>query len=263
MLFQRTENKKDGKNRMMDRKERKCSLYSFRTLSAPMDRSSDEFSEKVSSCTSFLKKASLAVETALVLPAFFLGIVALISFMDIYKLQTEHLQALCEKTKEAGMYAYVLDDKGPEKITLPDVYSYTPVGGLIALPKIWMHNTVTVRAWTGADHTFLSSEEAENAEMVYVTESGGVYHRDAGCRYLNISLNHVAGTRVSSMRNIYGEKYDPCEICSKNQPPAGSVYITENGNRYHNLESCSGLKRTVKLIKHSDIHGMKACSGCR
>lgn len=59
-------------------------------------------SVKVSFCTSFrgkIKKGSLAVETALVLPLFFLGMVTLISFMDIYKLQTEHLTALCTKVK--------------------------------------------------------------------------------------------------------------------------------------------------------------------
>ena len=48
-------------------------------------------SVKASLCTSFLKKGSMAVETALVLPLFFLGMVTLISFIDIYKLQTEHL----------------------------------------------------------------------------------------------------------------------------------------------------------------------------
>ena len=67
-------------------------------------------SVKVSFCTSFrgkIKKGSLAVETALVLPLFFLGMVTLISFMDIYKLQTEHLTALCTKAKQAGMYAYL------------------------------------------------------------------------------------------------------------------------------------------------------------
>lgn len=263
MLFQRkieTDNT-DGKNEMIDRKERKSSLYS-RLLSPPMGRSSGAFTEKVSFCASFLRKASLAVETALVLPVFFMGLVTLISFMDIYKLQTEHLQALCEKTKEAGMYAYVLEDKGPEEITLPDVYSYTPVGGVIVLPKVWMHNTVTVHAWTGAGQSGFAQEEEANEEMVYVTESGSVFHRSAGCRYLRLSLNQVSGTRVAFMTNAYGEKYMPCEICSGGQKPAGSVYITENGNRYHNLESCSGLKRTVKLVKRSEARGMRACSSC-
>lgn len=262
MLFQKAEYKMDGKKQRIDRKERKRSLWSFRTLPAPMGGGSEKSSGKVSFCISFFQRGSLAVETALVLPVFFLGMITLISFMDIYKLQTERLQALCEKTKEAGMYAYAAGGKGPEKITLPDVYSYTPAGGMIPLPKVWMYNTVTVHAWTGAEiHSFAAQEE-ENEEMVYVTESGSVYHRDAGCRYLNLSLNQVSGSRVPYMRNTYGEKYGACEICSKNQSPAGSVYITESGNRYHNLESCSGLKRNVKLVKHSEVHGRKACSKC-
>ena len=116
-----------------------------------------------------------------------------------------HLQVLCEKTKEAGMYAYVLDGKGPEEITLPDVYAYTPIGALVPLPKVWMHNTVKVHAWTGADETAFSGETREPEEMVYVTSSG---------------------------------------------------------NRYHNLATCSGLKRTVKLVKESQLGGMHACSSC-
>ena len=263
MLFQRTKKNSDGIGDMTtDRKERKCSLHSPAGLPAPMGGLPGWSAGKVSFCISLLRKASLAVETALVLPLFFLGLITLISFMDIYRLQTEHLQALCEKTKEAGMYTYVLNGRGPEKITLPDVYAYTPVGGIIALPKVWMHNTVTVHAWTGSEQKFSAGKEEQNEKMVYVTESGSVYHREAGCRYLNLSLNQVPGSRVASMRNSYGEKYSPCEICSRGQDPAGSVFVTESGNRYHNLESCSGLKRTVKLVKQSDVHGMKPCSSC-
>ena len=95
------------------------------------------------------KRASLTLETALVLPMFFFGVIALISFMDIYRVQTEHLTGLCQKTKEAGMYAYGTGSSGAETVTLPDVYSYQPIGGLIPLPKIWFHNTVKVHAWTG------------------------------------------------------------------------------------------------------------------
>ena len=43
-----------------------------------------------------LKKASLTVEAAMVLPLFFLTMVTMISFMDLYKLQTEHLSKLCQ-----------------------------------------------------------------------------------------------------------------------------------------------------------------------
>ena len=165
----------------------------------------------------FSEKASFAVETALVLPVFFLGMVTLISFMDIYQIQTEHLRTLCEKTKEAGMYAYVLDGKGTEEITLPDVYSYTPVGGVIPLPKVRMHNTVKVHAWTGADSRRFAHNGDQAERMVYVTVSGTVYHRNPGCRYLNVVVQQMSGAGVKSARNMYGEKYYACESCSRNQ----------------------------------------------
>ena len=196
-------------------------------------------SVKVSFCTSFrgkIKKGSLAVETALVLPLFFLGMVTLISFMDIYKLQTEHLTALCTKAKQAGMYAY--------------------------LPGVGVYNHVKVHAWTGTEFPDNGGEQGETEPMVYVTASGSVYHKNPGCSYLNVSLKQIPGSSAKSASNKYGEHYSACEICSRNQNPAGVVYVTEQGNRYHNLESCSGLKRSVRLVKASSVSEMGACSRC-
>ena len=151
-----------------------------------------------------------------------------------------------------------------EEITFPDIYSYTPVGGLIPLPKVWMHNTVKVHTWTGSTWKAAdkNATDDKNEEMVFVTETGSVYHKSAGCHYLKLSLNQIPGSQAGKARNDYGEKYHPCEICSRNQKPSGSVYVTGTGNRYHNLETCSGLKRTVKLVKQSEVKNMHACSKC-
>lgn len=245
-------------------RERKRSHKKHRPLLTPMSRSVRSLSEKASFCTFFRKfrKASLAVETAMVLPVFFLGMITIISFLDIYKLQTEHLIKLCEKTKEAGMYAYVLDGKGPKEITLGDMYSYEPVAGIVPLPKIRMHNIVRVHAWTGIDYEAFGDSTEPKEEMVYVTDSGEVYHKKLGCSYLNVSVSQIGGKRITSAKNAYGEKYEPCEICSRNQKPGGTVYITKKGNRYHNAANCSGLKRTVRMVKISEVRGMAACKRC-
>lgn len=245
-------------------KERKRSHKNVRLLFAPMDRGLRRFFGRASFCSSFqrIRKASLAVETAMILPMFFLSMVTIISFMDVYKLQTEHLIKLCEKTKEAGMYAYVPNGNGMEEVTLRDIYSYEPVGGIVPLPKVWMHNTVKVHAWTGKEYEAFDDREEEKEEMVYVTDSGQVYHRHLSCSYLNLSISQTSGKSISSMKNAYGEKYQPCEKCSRNQTPGSTVYITEKGNRYHNLASCSGLKRTVRMVKVSKTGGMAACTRC-
>lgn len=208
------------------------------------------------------RKGSLAVETAFVLPLFFLGMVTLISFMDIYKLQTEHLTKLCTKAKEVGMYAYLTGGSSAENITLPDIYTYKPFGGLIPLSGVVVYNHVKVHAWTGTEFPDNGGEQGETEQMVYVTTSGSVYHKDPGCSYLNVSLKQIPGNSVKSASNQYGEHYSACETCSRNQNPAGVVYVTEQGNRYHNLESCSGLKRSVRLVRASSVAEMGCCSRC-
>lgn len=203
----------------------------------------------------------MAVETAMVLPIFLLGLIILISFMEFYSVQTVHLTKLCEKVKAAGMYAYVTGGGGPKEITLPDIYTYAPVGGLMSLPEIRQYNAVTVHTWTGREQGGLGEVSSAEA-MVFVTESGSVYHRKPGCSYIRLSISQVAGHSVSSKRNQYGERYTACETCSQNGNPAGVVYITKSGDRYHNLASCSGLKRTVRMVKESEAKGMGACTRC-
>lgn len=259
-------NKELKKGKKERKKERNCSRRYIFSRFSPMNCEKRLLSEKVSFCTSYkkIKKASLCIETAFVLPIFFLASLTIVSFMDLYKLETEHLVELCEKTKTAGMYAYVLNEDGPQDISLPDLYAYEPIGGFIRLPKIWHCNIVKVHAWTGKTYTEEEREKYknENERMVYVTETGSVYHVDPGCTYLDLSIHTEAGNNIQNSTNSYGQHYNACEICSKNQTAADTVYVTDSGTSYHNLETCSGLKRTVCLVNESQVTGKHVCSRC-
>ena len=109
---------------------------------------------------------------------------------------------------------------------------------------------VRVRAFTGYDNAKHGSTNNQTPEeMVYVTEYGTVYHRSLGCSHLNFNIRSVDFANVSKERANNGAKYYACEYCchSHGGTPA-TVYITDDGNRYHSTLSCGALKRTIHEV---------------
>ena len=117
--------------------------------------------------------------------------------------------------------------------------------------------TMKIKAWSGYEKEGLSDM---GNDTVYVTENGLVYHKDYHCSYLDLSIRMTHMGTVSDLRNESGGRYYPCEHCMKGN--AGTIYITNFGDRYHSSLSCSGLKRTIYAIPVSEAAGKGACSKC-
>lgn len=101
-------------------------------------------------------------------------------------------------------------------------------------------------------------------EMVYVTKTGRVYHKTKECSHLKLSISNITFNSVGNARNSSGGKYKACEVCSKGKKIKGiqTVYITNDGDRYHTSLGCSGLKRTIYTIAISKVGNKKPCSRC-
>ena len=207
-----------------------------------------------------LRRGSLTVESALVLPLFFFGMTAMISMMDLYRTETVHLSELCQNAKVAATYTYNPVGGSFEDIVLPDIYSFRPVGGIFSLPKVRRFNIVRVRTWNGKEHV-TTHASLMREQMVYVTASGSVYHRSLACRYLNVSTTAISSAQLATRRNRSGKRYTACERCARGAP-APLVYVTATGDRYHNDQTCSSLKRSVRMIRESEAIGMRPCSVC-
>lgn len=249
---------------------------------------------RTSLLTSF--SGSVSVEAALVTPIFFLGICCLCYLLEMMSLQSYVRGALHEVGRKIAKEVYVnpfvspsqvekqmVEHIGKERLNRSIVKGGStgldvsktvvmPGSGMIQmhvkyriLLPISIFGSLTmecedgfkIKGWNGyAKNGGFTQRE----DIVYITETGVVYHKDYHCTYLDLSIQMVSKGAVSSLRNENGEKYHACEICGG--ASSGNVYITGQGNRYHSSLGCGGLKRKVYAVPVSEVLGKGACSRC-
>lgn len=147
-------------------------------------------------------------------------------------------------------------------IELRASYKIRPFIQVISFGNFSMENRYYGRAWTGYDVEHRQSGMDKEDPIVYVAETGSVYHVARNCTYLSPAIEAVSSAATETLRNENGEKYYDCERCQKSEFQA-VVYITSQGNKVHGSLSCSGLKRTVYTIHLSQRNGRGCCSKCQ
>lgn len=139
-------------------------------------------------------------------------------------------------------------------------YRVKPLAGLMGFDGFLMSQRYYAKAWTGYDASGSVSDVTAEDPMVYITETGTVYHLNRECTYLNPAIEAVSAGAVRHKRNDSGEKYAPCGLCGAF--PEGEVYITRYGSSYHSRLNCPGLKRTIYTVPLSEVGGRGRCSKC-
>lgn len=143
---------------------------------------------------------------------------------------------------------------------------------LFHLPDLRMIQRVKLRAWTGLKVAAKyqvkemddESTDLPSGDIVYVAETGVVYHLKDTCTHLYLSVRSV-DKKPDKEKNHNGRKYDPCELCVlKNTGNYSEMvyYITNQGDRYHITKYCSGLKRTVYTYQMSEVSHLRLCKRC-
>lgn len=114
------------------------------------------------------------------------------------------------------------------------------------------------RKWNGWSGV---GEDGTADEWVYITETGTVYHMTKTCSHLELSIRAVDYEQLSALRNKNGGKYYKCTLCA-GKDTGGRVYITNQGDSYHRNLNCSGIKRTIFMVRLSEVGTRRRCSRC-
>lgn len=113
-----------------------------------------------------------------------------------------------------------------------------------------------VHRWTGYD---MASANEGRTDWVYVTPNGTVYHESRSCTHLKLSIQYIS---ISRLKTEFSE-YVPCSYCGREQRKSGKVYVTDEGQCYHTRIDCSGLKRTIYMIRKDQTGGRTPCQRCQ
>lgn len=177
-------------------------------------------------------------------------------------------------TKKAGVYnsmngiSILTSDVGNIETGLNDIKLNYRIDMDILGEKTYgirLSNRCYFRVWIG-ESICKREEEAEDGNhgrTVYITNNGKVYHYNASCSHISLSISSVKLREISSLRNENGAKYKRCTACIKGNPDYDDiVYITASGTRYHSDRNCSKIKRQVVAIDISEVGDKRLCSRC-
>ena len=136
-------------------------------------------------------------------------------------------------------------------------FSFHGIGGMTLV------NRCCVKAWNGFEKEEANPGEEEGGQTVYVTRTGVAYHLYSDCTYIKADSHKVTKEELPFARNEDGEKYYPCEFCSKNNSSdCEEYYVSTYGNRYHTDSSCKALVKDVEAIPLQDVGDRHLCSKC-
>lgn len=241
--------------------------------------------------------AILTIETALVLPLFLMCMLTLLALCSIYYVNGKVEAAVNEEAKlvalsqydepgystssiEANIKARLSDRilnssliKGGENgfdfsdtdlsdrevLTIAVAYTVNLPFDIFSICEIPIYKKLIVHSWVGYERGL--NGVYDTSEYVYMTSNGTVYHRSRECSHIRLSIRQANGRDIKNLRNENGGKYKKCIYCHPKLSDE-KLYITEDGDKYHNTLLCSGLKRTIIRVKLSDIGDVKPCSRC-
>ncbi len=240
-------------------------------------------------------RGSFTVEAALAVPIFFFAVLAFLYLLQWQQTYEQIEYGLVETARESSQYAYMADEDtntngssvslqilfgqycrldnvslanssylgADDEIKIVADYDFVLPIPILRIKPISMKQQIVTRGFTGRSMSG-EDESGQTVKIVYVTETGQVYHTSRMCTHLQLKIQSLYMASVENMRNSSGGKYKACERCVEGHVDGEtSVYVADYGDRYHIRRDCSGLKRTVYERTLEQVQGMPKCRKCK
>lgn len=206
------------------------------------------------------RKGSISVEASLVTPLFVFFIVTMMSLLLMIKDQSVYTQKMNEKALLEWECSAL--NGNDNLIILREAYTLTPVIGFFPGLSVSVEDEIMLHSFTGYTGNAERSNDRDEEEYVYVTETGTKYHVNPDCSHINICPKTIDAGDLNSLRNNDGCRYQKCHVCHPQK--SGILFVTDYGDSYHCDSNCSALKRTVRMIplKEALADGYTPCSKC-
>ena len=237
--------------------------------------------------SAFTSKGSITLEAAVVVPIFFFAMLCLAFLLEMMSVQTSMRNAVYSAGRELAISSrkvnVITEGEMEQKIrtymngereidcsasnynvhtgilNLCAEYEVEIPISLFPIPPIVYQESIRIKLWNGYVPGW---DESTDSQLVYMTETGLVYHSSPDCTYLDMSVLTVSKTEIEELRNASGARYYGCESCGDKDENSNFFYITTYGTRYHTSLECKKIKRNVYTIPMDEVYGMGGCSKC-
>jgi len=161
--------------------------------------------------------------------------------------------------QDTGGLHYPVSDIITDNDRLEMVVSYriSPIWKLKGFQGFLMENRYYGRLWTGYE----LRDEEKLGEIFYLTENAQVFHRDRECSHLRLHVESVARAMLADAVNDFNRHYRACEFCCRGEIP-DKLWVARDGECYHYVRDCQGLKRTVREVDWEEASRYRPCSRC-
>jgi len=214
----------------------------------------NKYSERVSPFTSC--KASLTVETALVLPVFILAICFMMYFTEVVRVQAEIGNEIYKQGKNLSLYSYVYSLAENSEIIQQGLIEDL---GSSALSSMYVKSKITREL--GEDY-FVNNNIENGISLIlstYMQEDDmidiiAIYRIEIPCNFFHVGK--ILALQRCRMRGWTG--YDNSSGTENGEE---IVYITPNGTVYHKSASCTHINLSISTVSLGEVRNLRNSDG--